>query len=236
MNKVFYFFDYEQSRDNMPMSIVNTGMADLNVTSFGLPAGTVLPAPNAAFPAANPNSTNANANASNPIYLQQVANALHVIQSNLGNVPRQQNDLLFFPKVDWQASQKDHLTFHFNYNKFDGPGDVVTYTPVSFGGIQTMANNYVRDYDTGVHWTHTFQQQSAERYVPELYARHAERHPQRFGALSHLPTVMLFSPSFSCWAIQALPTARPQKRVSVQRPCDLRSWPPYDQHGAGLQP
>lgn len=26
-NKVFYFFDYEQSRDNMPMSIVNTGMA-----------------------------------------------------------------------------------------------------------------------------------------------------------------------------------------------------------------
>ena len=195
-NKLFYFFDYEQSRNNMPMSIVNTGMSSLDVTSFGLPAGTVLPAPNAAFPAANPNSTNANANASNPIYLQQVANALHVIQSNLGTVARRQNDLLFFPKVDWQASQKDHLTFHFNYNKFDGPGDVVTYNPVSFGGIEVMANNYVRDYDTGIHWTHTFSNSLLnDTYMS--YTRDTQSDtPSGLAPSLTFPTVMLFSPQF----------------------------------------
>lgn len=195
-NKLFYFFDYEQSRDNMPISIVNTGMSSLDVTSFGLPAGTVLPAPNAAFPAANPNSTKATATASNPIYLQQVANALHVIKSNIGSAPRQQNDLLFFPKIDWQASTKDHLTFHFNYNKFDGPGDVVTYTPVSFGGIQAMSNNYVRDYDSGVHWTHTFSSSLLnDTYLSYTYDVQSDT-PSGFAPSPNFPTVMLFSPEF----------------------------------------
>ncbi len=195
-NKLFYFFDYEQSRDNMPMSIVNTGMADLNVTSFGLPADTVLPAPNAAFPVANANSTSANANASNPIYLQQVANALNVIQSNLGNVPRQQNDLLFFPKADWQISQADHLTVHFNYNKFNGPGDVVTYTPVSFGGIQTMANNFVVDYDAGAHWTHTFSPNLLnDTYLSYTHDTQTDT-PSGLAPSLNFPTVEIFAPEF----------------------------------------
>ena len=195
-NKLFYFFDYEQSRDNMPISIVNQGMAALNVTSFGLPAGTVLPAPNAPFPVANPASTQATATATNPIYLQQVANALNVIKTNLGNAPRQQNDLLFFPKVDWQLSQKDHLTFHFNYNKFDGPGDVVTYTPVSFGGIETMSNNYVRDYDSGVHWTHTFTPGLLnDTYFSYTYDKQSDTPSGRAPSLN-FPTVELFSPEF----------------------------------------
>lgn len=195
-NKLFYFFDYEQSRDNLPISIVNTGMSSLNATSFGLPAGTALPPPNAAFPAASPNSTSANANANNPIYLQQVANALNVIESNIGNAPRQQNDLLFFPKVDWQATQKDHLTFYFNYNKFDGPGDVVTYTPVSFGGIQTMSNNYVRDYDTGAHWTHTFSPTLLnDTYLSYTRDRQTDT-PSGLAPSLNFPTVEIFAPEF----------------------------------------
>ena len=171
-------------------------MAALTPASFGLPTGTVLPAPNAAFPAASPNSTGANANANNPIFLQQVANALHVIQSNLGNAPRQQNDLLFFPKVDWQASQKDHLTFHFNYNKFDGPGDVVTYTPVSFGGVQAMSNNYVRDYDAGVHWTHTFTPSLLnDVYVSYTHDQQSDT-PSGQAPSLNFPTVNIFSPEF----------------------------------------
>lgn len=206
-NKLFYFFDYEQSRDNMPTSIVNNGMSSLNVTSFGLPAGTVLPAPNAAFPAASPNNTSTNANAGNAIYLQQVANALHVLQSNIGTSPRQQNDLLLFPKIDWQASQNDHLTFHFNYNKFDGPGDVVTYTPVSFGGIQTMSNNYVRDYDTGMHWTHIFSPSLLnDTYLSYTHDTQSDTPSGRAPSLD-FPTVMLFLQSFSCWAIPDSPTA-----------------------------
>lgn len=193
-NKLFYFFDYEQSRNNLPTSIVNTGMASLNVTSFGLPAGTALPAPNAVFPAASPNSNAPDPN--NPIYLQQVANALNVIQTNLGTAPRQQNDLSFFPKVDWQATSKDHLTFTFNYNKFDGPGDVVTYTPVSFGGIMAMSNNYVRDYHSNIHWTRAFTANLLNDINFSFLYDSQQDTPSGRAPSPTFPTVNIYSPEF----------------------------------------
>jgi hypothetical protein len=42
-NKLFFMFDYEQQRRKNPTSILNPAMRAVNVTSFGLPAGTVLP-------------------------------------------------------------------------------------------------------------------------------------------------------------------------------------------------
>ena len=71
-NKLFFFFDYEQQRRKDPISIINTSQAAVNVTSFGLPAGTVLPTPTG-YPV--PSGLTAAA-PGNPVYLQQVSNAL----------------------------------------------------------------------------------------------------------------------------------------------------------------
>ena len=68
-NKLFFFFDYEQQRRKDPISIINTAQSAFNVTSFGVPAGTVLPAPDG-YPVPSALSV---ATPTSPIYLQQVS-------------------------------------------------------------------------------------------------------------------------------------------------------------------
>lgn len=151
-DKAFFFFDYEQQRRKNPTSVINPSQAAVNVTNFGLPTGTALPAPTG-YPV--PGSLTA-PDPSNPVYLQQVSNALYQIQSNLGIRQRRQDDLVFFQKADWQLGNNDHLSFAYNYNTFNSPGGTITYHPVPNRGIQALSNNAVRDHHAVVHWIHTF--------------------------------------------------------------------------------
>jgi hypothetical protein len=148
-NKLFFFFDYEQQRRKNPISIINTGQAALNVTSFGLPAGTVLPAPTG-YPV--PSGLTAAA-PGNPVYLQQVSNALYEIQSNLGFYPRRQDDLVFFERADLLATAKDQITMRYNYNTFVSPGGV-TSNPVPNFGYTFYPIYRAQDHDALIHSTH----------------------------------------------------------------------------------
>lgn len=151
-DKLFFFFDYEQQRRKNPTSVINPSQAAVNETNFGVPLGTALPAPTG-YPV--PSALTA-PDATNPVYLQQVSNALSVIQRNLGIRARRQDDLVFFQKVDWQLSNSDHLTFAYNYNTFNSPGGLITYHPVPNRGQDALANNAVRDHHAVVHWIRTF--------------------------------------------------------------------------------
>jgi hypothetical protein len=149
-NKLFFLFDYEQQRRKNPISVINSTLAAVDATSFGVPAGTVLPTATG-IPAPNSNSTPA---PSNPAYLQQVANALSVLHDNLGVAHRRQDDLAFFQKVDWQPGDQDRLSFEYNYNTFNSPGGTITTTPVFSQSIQALPNDAVRDHEAIVHWVH----------------------------------------------------------------------------------
>lgn len=195
-NQLFYFFDYEQQRLKDPISVINTGQQGLDVTNFGLPAGTVLPAPNANFPVPAPAGVTETASASDPFYLQQVANALGVIQGNIGSRQRRQDDLLFFPKVDWQLGQNNHFTFVYNYNKFDSPGGEITFNPVAFAGVEALSNNNVRDHHADIHFVHNFNPNLLnEVYVSYLRDQQIET-PSGLAPTAGFPTVSLFSPEF----------------------------------------
>ena len=148
-NKVFFFFDYEHQRRKDPVSIINTSQAAVNVTNFGLPAGTALPAPTG-FPL--PTSLTA-ADPGNPAYLQQVSNALFEIKSNLGFYPRRQDDVVLFERVDLLATSKDQLAMRYNYNTFTSPGSA-TSNPISTNGQQAYSDDAAQDHDALVHWTH----------------------------------------------------------------------------------
>jgi hypothetical protein len=152
-NKLWFFFDYEQQVENTPISVINQPIAQANETSFGVPAGTILPPPNASLPMPGSDSS---PNPGNPVYLQQVSNALNVIHSNLGVKPSSHNDLALFPRFDYQASPRDKLFLSLNLNRFDSPGGEITGSPVSLYGVQALANAYVRDYQASFGWTHTF--------------------------------------------------------------------------------
>jgi Carboxypeptidase regulatory-like domain len=153
-DKLFFYFDYEQQRHKDPLYAVNPGQAATTETDFGVPAGTTLPSPNSHYPVAATISQNdATADPTNPVYLQGVANALHVIHSNLGSRARRRDDYEFFPKIDWQFDEKDHITVLYNYNHFQSPGGIITFSPEAFGGTELLGDNGVRDHVGTIHWT-----------------------------------------------------------------------------------
>jgi carboxypeptidase family protein len=157
-HKAWFYFDWEQQRQKEPISVVNTNFAGVTQTSFtNVTSSTVLPPPNGPFPVPGPfSSPPAPGDPNYPTYLQQVSNTLNLIHSNLGERKRRRDDRSFFPKVDWQPSTNDHLTFVYNYNRFNSPGGTFTFNPVAFEADQALPNNFVRDHHASIHYTHIF--------------------------------------------------------------------------------
>jgi hypothetical protein len=161
-HKSWFYFDYEQQRRKQPISVINPAFSTLNdptmlQQNFGVPDGTALPASNAPYPV--PGSFSAPPLPSDPnfdAYLQQVSNTLGAIDRNLTQRKRRADNLSFFPKVDWQASPADHVTFVYNYSRFNSPGGEITFNPVATFGAEALSNNFVRDHHVSGHWTHTF--------------------------------------------------------------------------------
>lgn len=157
-NKAWFYFDWEQQRQLEPISVINPGVSAITETSFqNIAPGTTLPAPNGPFPVpASFSSAPLPSDPNYPVYLQQVSNALHLFQSNVGPRARRRDDISFFPKLDWQPTQADRFTFAYNYNRFNSPGGTITFNPVSSEGDSALPNNYVRDHHATIHYTHTF--------------------------------------------------------------------------------
>jgi hypothetical protein len=195
-NKMFFYFDYEQQRHKTPLYAVNTAQAAIDETSFGVPAGTSLPAANGHYPAAATLSqAQATATPTDPVYLQGVANALNVIHTNLGPRARRRDDYEFFPKLDWQISDKTHFTALYNYNHFQSPAGIITFSPESFGGDEVLGDNGVRDHVGTVHLTHTF----SASIVNDTYASYARDEqlysPSGLAPSPTTPQIVLTTPS-----------------------------------------
>jgi hypothetical protein len=192
-NRLWFFVDYEQQLENDPISVINPAMsaaaADLP-DNFGIPQGTPLPPPNAPYPVPGNDSA---PDANNRVYLQQVSNALNALNLNLGVQPRKKNDFVITPRLDYQASSRDSLFLSFNANRFDSPGGVITVSPVAVYGTQTLANDYVRDFQASFGWTHTF----SSRLLNEFHAGFSDDNQiaTPTGQAANLPTVILDSPA-----------------------------------------
>jgi hypothetical protein len=156
-NHLWFFVDYEQQLRNNPISVVNPAMTPNTGSflseNFGIPAGTVLPAPNGPLPVPG---TDTAADPTNPVYLQQVANALYALNSNLGTKSRSGNDFVIFPRLDYQPDSRDNLFLTLNLNRFSSPGGVILDPTVANYGTQSLANAYVHTFQASVGWTHTF--------------------------------------------------------------------------------
>lgn len=161
-HRAWFYFDYEQQRRKQPISVINPSFSALSdpnglMTNFGIPDGTALPAPDAPYPVPGSfSSPPAQSDPNYPIYLQQVADALGAFDRNLVQRARRADNLSFFPKLDWQATNVDHLTLVYNYSRFNSPGGEITFNPVATFGAEALPNNFVRDHHASLHWTHTF--------------------------------------------------------------------------------
>ena len=190
---LWFFVDYEQQRENDPISVINPaltpGQLDL-ASNFGIPDGTALPPPNAPYPVPGNDSA---PDPANPAYLQQVSNALGALSSNLGTKARHKNDLVVSSKLDYQASTRDSFFLSFNINRFNSPGGVITVSPVAVYGIQTLANDYVHDFQVSLGWTHTF----SPTLLNEFHAGTSDDNQiaTPTGLAPNIPTIILDSPA-----------------------------------------
>jgi len=152
-HRAWFFLDYEQQRQNSPITVANDSFAGIDQTDFGVPDSKQLPAPNAAFPV--PGSLSS-PDPGNPMYLQGVANALNAVQSNLGIQPRFRNDWSLFSKIDYRDSKDDRFYLSLNWNRFDSPSGFIVNSQTPLFGKSTLANALVRDYHGSTGWSHAY--------------------------------------------------------------------------------
>ena len=155
-HRAWYFVDYEQQRQKNPITAINPSFMGLNQTDFGVPDGVPLPAPNASFPVPSNLAAVPADPASSPVYLQDVANALHAIQSNLGVQSRFGNDWSLFSKIDYRDSKDDRFYLSLNWNRFDSPNGFILGSQTALFGKSTLANAFVRDYHASAGWSHAW--------------------------------------------------------------------------------
>ena len=148
----WFFFDYEQQREKNPISVINSDYQSITQSDFSVPSSVALPAPNGPLPV--PTSLS-QPDPSNPVYLQQVSNALNAIQGSLGTHSRFRNDLAFLAKFDYQATSNHRFFLSLNLNRFDSPNGEITSSNTALFGISALADSHVRDYHASAGWTYT---------------------------------------------------------------------------------
>jgi Carboxypeptidase regulatory-like domain/TonB dependent receptor len=196
-NRLWFFADYEQQLRNNPISVINPALATTPANlpaflsaNFGIPAGTILPAPNGPLPVPGNDTT---PDPTNPVYLQQVSNTVNALNSNLGTKARTGNDWVITPRLDYQATSRDGLFLSLNLNHFNSPGGVILDPTVGNYGTQTLANAYVRTFQASLGWTHTF----SSRLLDEFHASTSQDNELSTptGLAPDTPTVILDSPA-----------------------------------------
>jgi hypothetical protein len=196
-NRLWFFFDYEQQLRNDPVSVINPALATTSANlpgflaaNFGIPPGTDLPSPDGPLPL--PGSDSA-ADPANPVYLQQVANAVGALNSNLGTKARQRNDLVFTPRVDFQPTSRESLFLSVNVNRFNSPGGVITDPTVGDYGTSILANANVHTFEASLGWTHTF----SSHMLNEFHAGTSQDNEiaTPTGLAPNEPTIILDSPT-----------------------------------------
>ena len=203
-NKLWFFADYEQQLRNFPNEVINPALATNSSNlatflnqNFQVPFGTPLPAPTGPLPIPG---TDTAPEFTDKVYLQQVSNAMNAIDSNLGSTPRKGNDIVATPRLDYQAGPRDSLFLTFNLNRFNSPGGVITQPTGGNYGLQSLANAYVRTYQTSLGWTHTF----SPKLLNEFHAATSQDNetatpttlaPQSSSPTGLMPTIVIDSPT-----------------------------------------
>jgi outer membrane receptor protein involved in Fe transport len=75
------------------------------------------------------------------------------LTSLLGPVPRSATQNIFFPKIDWQASERSHFTFQYNYLRWNAPNGVQT-TPAASYGVASFGNSLVSTDTAVARWAY----------------------------------------------------------------------------------
>jgi hypothetical protein len=71
-------------------------------------------------------------------------NGIAGLTSMLGTVPRIGEQVIYFPKIDWQVTQRNHASVEANQMRWSSPAGIQTSPAVAYG-MASFGNDYVRD-------------------------------------------------------------------------------------------
>ncbi|HEV3040073.1 MAG TPA: carboxypeptidase regulatory-like domain-containing protein [Candidatus Angelobacter sp.] len=127
-DKLFWYFAWDGFHRNFPGTAVTSGP---NVF-FATPSSATL-------------TTLATRLGVTPAQAQTIYNNdLTGLVTMLGPVPRTGDQTIFFPKIDWQVNQKNHVSAELNRMRWASPAGIQTQA-TNTNGIASFGNDFVKD-------------------------------------------------------------------------------------------
>lgn len=74
--------------------------------------------------------------------VKQYQEGLQLVGTSTGLAPRTGDQTLNFPKLDWQANDRNHLTVSYNRMRWSSPNGVQTQSSTQYG-VNSLGNDYV---------------------------------------------------------------------------------------------
>lgn len=121
-DKLFFFFNADQQKRNFP-----------GVANASAPAAFFAPLSAAELTTLSGRGVSA----------AQANTGLAFLQSLTGVVPRTGDQLLLFPKIDWNITSKHHLSLQYNRMRWASPAGIQTQGVV-FRGKESFGNDFVK--------------------------------------------------------------------------------------------
>lgn len=85
--------------------------------------------------------------------LEEYNGVLTGVASLLGSVPRSADQTIYFPKLDWQATDRDHVTLQWNHLRWNSPNGVLG-SPTETYGMNSFGNSATQDDTVIARWAH----------------------------------------------------------------------------------
>jgi hypothetical protein len=154
-DKLFFFFAGDRFDHNFPAVAVAIQPANLfTLPDTTLPAGKVCGATSPASGPVNPAAPSAidaaactlQTKLSRTTYsvaAQNYIDGIAGLNTMLGTVPRKGLQTIFFPKIDWQVTSRNHASFEFNRLRWTSPAGIQTGL-TSTNGIRSFGNDDAR--------------------------------------------------------------------------------------------
>jgi Carboxypeptidase regulatory-like domain/TonB dependent receptor len=149
-DKLFWFYSYDQSQRNFP----GTGRASDPTDTFS-PADAALPVGTTCSTSTLSYGDQAACNISSALFLGSYqagaayyTQGLGIISSVLGYVPRHSDQVLNFPRLDYQINDRNRVTAQYNRLRYSSPAGVQTQAS-NFLGKSSFGNDFVKE-DFGI--------------------------------------------------------------------------------------
>jgi outer membrane receptor protein involved in Fe transport len=145
-DRLFFFFTYDQQKRDFPgVGTPANANAFNDITVAAPPTSRVCPG---VTPGANQTVTTAPGEilSCRGLSQQQVTDQLTFLRSLTGTTPREQNQRILFPKIDWIVNSRNTVSASYNYLRTKAPNGFQTPSVVNVG-IAGFGNDFV-DVDT----------------------------------------------------------------------------------------